>query len=220
MILLVTRGKLSQVHHFDSKAEVEEYIRSIGVPSTFFLPGFFMSNLPGKMVRPSPVTGAYTLALPIPTSSPMPLIDTETDTGKFVKGILLNREKALGKQILGATDYYTPTQIIETFKASKPIDSKDAVAVEIPGEVFKGFLGKTGAPPAIQEEMLQNMQLMGMSEFGYYGGASLAESHSVSLLKSMHSSDLRLIKFSKILVDPLTTWQQYIAKSPVWAELK
>ena len=33
------------------------------------------------------------------------------------------------------------------------------------------------APPAIQEEMLQNMQLMPM--FGYYGGASLAESHSV-----------------------------------------
>jgi hypothetical protein len=74
----------------------------------------------------------------------MPLIDTETDTGKFVKGILLNREKVLGKQILGATDYYTPTQIIETFKAAKPTDSKDAVAIEIPGEVFKGFLAKTG----------------------------------------------------------------------------
>lgn len=169
------------MHHFDSKAEVEQYIRDIGVPASFFLPGFFMSNIPGKMLRPSPVTGAYTLALPIPTTSPMPLIDTETDTGKFVKGILLNREKVLGKRILGAADYYTPTQIVDTFKASKPADSKDAVAVEIQGEVFKGFLAKTGAPPAIQEEMLQNMQLM--PQFGYYGGESLAESHSVSFFQ-------------------------------------
>ena len=113
----------------------------------------------------------------------MPLIDTEADTGKFVKGILLNREKVLGEQILGATDYYTPVQIIETFKALKPTHSKDAAAVEIPGDVFKGILGKTGAPPAIQEEMLQNMQLM--PQFGYYGGASLAESHSVSIFLQM-----------------------------------
>jgi uncharacterized protein YbjT (DUF2867 family) len=106
------------VHHFDSKAEVEQYIRDIGVPSTFFLPGFFMSNLPGKMIRPSPVTGAYTLALPIPTTSPMPLIDTETDTGKFVKAIFLNGPKVFGKQILGATDYYTPAQVSRIHRAT------------------------------------------------------------------------------------------------------
>ncbi|KAF4633951.1 hypothetical protein G7Y89_g4160 [Cudoniella acicularis] len=192
-------GKLDKVAHFDSKAEVEEYIRSIGIPASFFLPGFFMSNLPGKMVRPSPQTGAYTLALPIPTNSPIPLIDIESDTGKFVKGILLNREKVLGQRIYGATAYVTPTEIINEFKASKPQDSTGAVAVEIPGDVFKGFLAKTGAPPHIQEEMLQNMQLI--PQFGYYGGASFDESHS-------------------ILVDPLTTWKEYIAKTPVWAELK
>ena len=176
---LVSGGKLSQVHHFDSKAEVEQYIRDIGVPASFFLPGFFMSNFPGKMLRPNPNNGAFTLALPMPTSSPIPLLDTESDTGKFVKGILLNREKTLGKQILGATDYYTPNQIVEIFKDSKPVDSVGAAAVEISGDMFKGFLAKTGAPAAIQEEMLQNMQLM--PQFGYYGGASLAESHLVRL---------------------------------------
>jgi hypothetical protein len=118
----------------------------------------------------------------------MPLINTEDDTGKFVKGILLNRERALGKRVFGATDYYTPAQIIETLKATKPTDTEGAVAVEIPGEVFKGFLAKTGAPPAIQEEMLQNMQLMGIPEFGYYGGASLAESHSVSFQECSRSN--------------------------------
>jgi len=178
--LLVSGGKLSQVHHFDSKAKVEEYIRSIGIPASFFLPGFFMSNLPGKMIRPSPVNGKYTLAMPIPTTSHVPLLDTDADTGKFVKGMLLNQAKVEGKRILGATAYYSPTQIIEQFKAAKPIDSEGAVAIEIPGEAFKGFLAKTGAPPPIQEEMLQNMQLMADGGFGYYGGESLDFSLSVS----------------------------------------
>lgn len=194
-------GKLSQVHHFDSKAEVEEYIRSIGIPSSFFLPGFFMSNLPGKMIRPSPQTGAYTLAMPIPTTSHVPLLDTENDTGKFVKGMMLNQAKVEGKRILGATAYYEPARIIEEFKAAKPEDTKGAVAIEIPGEVFKGFLGKTGAPPAVQEEMLQNMQLMADGGFGYFGGESLDFSLS-------------------ILGEPATTWSQFLTRSPVWADLK
>ena len=140
--------------------------------------GFFMSNLPGKMLRPNPQTNAYAVALPIPTNSPIPLLDTEADTGKFVKGMLLNPQKTLGKRIYGATDYYTPEQIIDEFKAFKPEASKDAKAMELPHAVFKGILGKTGAPEPIQEEMLQNMLLM--STYGYFGGDSLAESQAVS----------------------------------------
>jgi hypothetical protein len=144
-----------------------------------------MSNLPGKMIRPSPQTNAYTLAMPIPTTSHVPLLDTENDTGKFVKGMMLNQAKVEGKRILGATAYYSPAQIIEQFKAAKPEDSKGAVAIEIPAEAFKGFLAKTGAPPPIQEEMLQNMQLMADGGFGYYGGESLDFSHSVSPTMSL-----------------------------------
>ena len=38
-----TNCKLTTVKHFDSKAHVEEYARLIAVPSTFFMPGVFMS---------------------------------------------------------------------------------------------------------------------------------------------------------------------------------
>lgn len=144
-----------------------------------------MSNLPGKMIRPAPQTGAYTMAMPIPTTSHIPLLDTQADTGKFVKGMVLNQAKVEGKRILGATAYYSPAQIIDEFKASKPKDSEGAVAIEIPAEVFKGFLEKTGAPEPIQEEMLQNMQLMADGGFGYYGGESLEFSHSVSLSETL-----------------------------------
>ena len=44
-------GKLSHMHHFDSKAEVEEYTREIGVPSSFFYAGCFMNNFPDALQK-------------------------------------------------------------------------------------------------------------------------------------------------------------------------
>ncbi|KAA6416036.1 MAG: hypothetical protein FRX48_00755 [Lasallia pustulata] len=191
-------GALSQVYHFDSKADVEEYIRKIGVPATFFMPGFYMSNIPGNAFAPNPENGTYRFALPIPPNSPMPLFDTGSDTGKFVKAILLNREKCLGKNVLGATDYYTPEQIVEQFKEVKPKAGHGATYAELPPEVYKGFLAKAGLPEFAQEELLQNMQLM--PQFGYYGGASLKESHD-------------------LVGGGLTTWSEFAAKTPAWKDL-
>jgi hypothetical protein len=174
----LSKGALSHVNHFDSKAAIESYVRELGIPASFFLPGFYMSNLPGGMFRQVPPNNAWTLGLPIPGSSPVPLLDTADDTGKFVKGILLNREKSLGKRILGATDYYTLNQIVEQFKELYPEAGKDAKAVELPHGVFKNILIGAGQQEENAEELLQNMRLM--HEFGYFGGADLKESHSVS----------------------------------------
>lgn len=100
------------------------------------------------------------------------------DTGKFVKGILLNREKVLGKRIYGATKYYTLTEILNEFKEQFPVAGEGADNVELPHDVYKGILGSVGLSDEAQEELLQNMRLL--NEFGYYGGGSLDESHSVS----------------------------------------
>jgi hypothetical protein len=139
-----------------------------------------MSNLPGGMFRQLPPNNAWTLGLPVPTTTPVPLLDTQDDTGKFVKGILLHREKSLGKRVYGATDYYTLDELVKQFKELYPEAGKDAKAIELPHEVFKGALAKGGMPEESQEELLQNMRLM--DEFGYYGGASLEEGHEVSVL--------------------------------------
>lgn len=195
----LSKGALANVSHFDSKANVESYIRETGLPATFFLPGFYMANIPGGMMRQLPPNNEWTLALPIPTTTPMPLLDTADDVGKFVKGILLNREKALGKRIYGATDYYTVAQVVKEFQEVFPEAGKTAKAVELPHQVFKSILGGAGTPEEAQEELLQNMRLM--NEFGYYGGAKLDESHS-------------------ILVDKLTTWKEYMAKAKPFADLK
>jgi hypothetical protein len=149
----VTNGKLKNVHHFDSKAEVEEYIREMP-------------------------DGNWGLALPTPADAPIPLFDAEDDTGKFVNGIFLNREKLLGERIYGATAYYTPTQIIEEFKQSYPKVADKASYNELPPDVYKGILGSMGLPESFQVAMLETHQLFAVA--GYYGGAKLDTSQAVS----------------------------------------
>lgn len=173
----VTHGKFKNVHHFDSKAKVEAYIRQLGIPATFLLTGYFMSNLPGKSIREMS-DGNWGLGLPTPADAPIPLFDAEDDTGKFVKAIFLNRDKLLGERVLGATAYYTPVQIIEEFKECYPNVASTASYKELPVDIYKGILGSKGLPPSFQEEMAENHQLF--AEFGYFGGAKLDASLAVS----------------------------------------
>ncbi|KAB8304251.1 hypothetical protein EYC80_003667 [Monilinia laxa] len=194
----LSKGTLPRVTHFDSKADIEEYVKQIGIPATFFLAGFYMSNIPGQMLRQLPPDNKWKLAFPIPASAPVPLLAAAEDTGKFVKGILLNREKVLGKRIYGATKYYTLTEILNEFKEQFPVAGEGAENVELPHDVYKGILGSFGLNSDAQEELLQNMRLL--NDFGYYGGDSLESSQS-------------------ILVDKLTTWKEFIAKSPAFAGL-
>lgn len=72
----LSNGALPGVAHFDSKAHIEEYIRQIGIPATFFLPGFYMSNIPGRMLVQMPPENKWKLAFPIPASAPVPLLAT------------------------------------------------------------------------------------------------------------------------------------------------
>lgn len=78
-----TNGRLTQVPHFDKKAEVERYIRSKEIPSTFVLPGYFMSNYSALQMIRKGDNGEYTLAYPVGDKAKFPLIDIEADMGKF-----------------------------------------------------------------------------------------------------------------------------------------
>ncbi|KAM0330667.1 hypothetical protein ACHAQA_003619 [Verticillium albo-atrum] len=194
----LTNGKLSNVHHFDGKAAVEEYARSLGIPAAFFMPGFYMSNVPGQALRADPPANVWTLALPMPESAPIPVFDI-TDTGKVIKAIILNREKVLGKRVLAAYKYMTPKELLEEFKAVYPEAGKNATFFSVPHTAYTDTLKGMGMPDFAAEELLENMRLM--DEGGYYGGASLDESHA-------------------LLQDPLTSWKDFIGKSAAFKELK
>ena len=179
LLFLVSKGVLPNVYHFDGKANVEDYIRSLGIPSSFFLPGFYMSNLPGMSLRDMG-EGNWALALPMPADSPIPLFDAENDTGKFVKAMFLHEKSVGGKRIYGATAYYTPTEIVDQFKDLFPNTGKKTGFSQLPDDVFKGIMASTGAPEPVQQEMLENMRLI--PEFGYFGGDRLESSLAVSYL--------------------------------------
>ncbi|EGY17070.1 hypothetical protein VD0004_g879 [Verticillium dahliae] len=186
-ITKLSGGVLSCVYHFDSKAEVESYVRSLDIPASFFMPGLYASNLTTNLMKKTPLEDGWRFFLPAPSTAEIPFFDVN-DTGKFVKGIVLNREQVLGKQILGASNYMTPAEAIETFKSLFPKAGKNIAFFEMTHDAYRGVLTSQGLPAFAAEELLQNLRLL--AEFGYYGRASLDESHA-------------------ILDDELMTWRQF-----------
>ncbi|RSM03447.1 hypothetical protein CEP52_007386 [Fusarium oligoseptatum] len=155
-----TEGRLKHVVHFDDKAEVERYIRSKDIPSTFVLPGYFMSNFTALQMIKKGDDGVYSLAYPVSDKAKFPLIDTPSDL-------------VLGKQILAASGYYTPTQIVSEFEE---VVGKPARFVPIDAATYKSFL-----PDPLADEMLENHLFI--EEPGYYNGQDLEE--SLDLLSSV-----------------------------------
>jgi NmrA-like family len=76
----ITGGRLSHVLHFDGKADIEKYIRSSGIPATFVLPGYYMSNYKEMLQKGD--DGSYTLAYPVSKEAKFPLFDAAQDMGE------------------------------------------------------------------------------------------------------------------------------------------
>jgi hypothetical protein len=106
------------------------------------------------------------------------LIWAEEDTGKFVKGILKHRDQLLGKRIYAAAKYYSAEQMVREFEEVKPQAGKGAKAVQLPTDVYRGIMEKTGMPPHIAEELSQNFEML--EKPGYFDGADVEEFHWVS----------------------------------------
>ena len=76
-----SKGRLTHVPHFDSKANVEKYIRASGVGCSFVLPGYYMSNFTSMFKRAE--DGSYQLFFPVGKEAKFPLFDAAKDTGKI-----------------------------------------------------------------------------------------------------------------------------------------
>ena len=172
------------VYHFDSKAAIEAYIRSSGIPASFFMPGFFMSNLETALRSDGQSPPTYTMAMPFPPTTPIPFFDPADDSGKFVKAMVMKRDEVLGKNVLGATAYSTPEDVIKAFKKVKK--GVQAQFVQIDKDTYTGALAQAGMPQYIQDELYENMAFL--NDYGYYGKRSLDWSHSVSRMIKLHEA--------------------------------
>ncbi|KAM4067020.1 nmrA-like family protein [Hirsutella rhossiliensis] len=182
-----TAGRLAHVAHFDGKADVERYIRARGLPCTFVLPGYFMTNFTALQMLARGDDGVYSLAYPVGGEAQFPLVDAEADIGKFVVAAIKNRSTLLGKQVLAAADYYTPARIVAEFEE---VTGKQARFLQVDADTYKSFL-----PAPMAQEMLENHLFI--EDPGYYAGESLDESR-------------RLL--AGVGLAP-TTWKEFLGKN-------
>lgn len=195
--------KVPHIPHFESKAAVEEYIRSLGVPATFVNLGWYMENF--FMVVTKNEEGGLVWTLPINgDTSQFPLIDAGKDTGAFfsrppsalhpthfrqktrMKANLpegnfvraaLKQSPPSGKRILVATEYATPNRIM-------------ADLAEITG---KRAVFESSPPEVALEEMRGNYELL--ENPGYFGGMDLTE--GVALLDEKPGTWREFVKKNK-----------------------
>lgn len=179
--LIASNGKYTKVAYFESKAKVDARIRELGVPATFFIAGFYMSTItewiqqiPSSDRKVSLVLG--TNAAPKTT---FPLIDAAADTGKFVKAILLNREKTLGRYVLGAVGCYTLGETMTEIGEVLEERISEAKYVKLSEQEHKANMAKLGMDADLQEGSVQTFK--SAEENGYFGAeGELLWSHSVS----------------------------------------
>lgn len=89
----------------------------------------------------------------------IPLLDVADDTGKFVAGIILNQAELVGKDIYGATGWYTPSDMVNTIQE---VTGQKTTYQQVSDETFQSFL-----PEAIAEELKETFMLI--RDYAYYG---------------------------------------------------
>lgn len=216
----ITNGKFTKVHHFDSKAEVEIYIRDLPITSVFFMAGFYMQNFK-TMFTPIVVGGSlllsrvllffgrrefsrkqivdllqaedgtYQLKLSWPADTPLPLIDIG-DTGLFVSPALLDPSRYHHKRLTAATTFYPSSSLVPALSKAAGREVK-YVHAESSG---------VGIPPEILEAL---EELNGfMEEVQYYGPTG--------------PEDLKWT-LEQIKEKP-TTWEKFVEANGPWFDTK
>ena len=121
--------------HFDSKWQIEEYIRSLGLPATILRPVFFMENLTSPMMGPR--DGVLANALKPTTSLQMIAVD---DIGFFAALAFARPQEFIGKATELAGDSLTMPQVAAamTRATGQPVRF-----VEVPLEQVAAFSQET-----------------------------------------------------------------------------
>jgi hypothetical protein len=100
--------------HFTDKANIEEYIRTLPVSSSFIYLAFYYTNL---LEYYPPRMDGDTLLIPIylPEDFRAPFVDPLTATGPAILEIFSNPQKYAGKSLPVIGDIISPREMVETF---------------------------------------------------------------------------------------------------------
>lgn len=100
------------VPFFDSKATIENHIKSIGLPTTIFRPVYFMFNFSSPEMHAAIMKG--TLPMAIKPGKPLQMLAVE-DLGEFVRIAFEHPDEHIGKTMDLAGDELTMSQVASAF---------------------------------------------------------------------------------------------------------
>ena len=116
------------IPHFESKWQIEQYIRSLKLPATIFRPVWFMDNFLAPQFRDMILNGK--LSMPLKPDKKLQMIAVD-NIGGFVAAAFEHPKKFIGREIDIAGDDLNMLQV--TQKLSKVID-RDVQYIEMPME--------------------------------------------------------------------------------------
>jgi uncharacterized protein YbjT (DUF2867 family) len=122
------------IPHFESKAEVEEHVREIGLPYTILRPVFFMQNW--EMMREMVLGG--TLAQPLDPDKPFQQVAVE-DVGAFAAIAFGNPDRWIGREVDLAGDEQTMPEIAKTFGH---VMGREVSYYQVPWDQFEEQMGE------------------------------------------------------------------------------
>ncbi|MBI3670359.1 MAG: NmrA/HSCARG family protein [Acidobacteria bacterium] len=121
------------VPHFDSKWEIEQHIRALGLPATILRPVFYMDNFEGPNFRPAILQGTLTMAMR--PDRPLQMIAVE-DIGAIAALAFEKPAEFKGRAIELAGDEMTMPQAAEAFSR---VMQRTVRFVEQPIEQVRSF---------------------------------------------------------------------------------
>ena len=122
------------IPHFDSKYEVEERIRDLGLPATIIRPVFFMQNFEG---RREDITDG-TLALPLVEDVSVQIVNVD-DIGGLAAEALANPDEYKGRAIELAGDEGTLEEMARVFTE---VTGTDVEAQHVPIDAAREQMGE------------------------------------------------------------------------------
>ncbi|GAA6021945.1 hypothetical protein JCM10207_002612 [Rhodosporidiobolus poonsookiae] len=183
-------GKFDRVEHFDRKADVTTYLKTLPLPLTVVQAGCYMSNFLGYLPGVEPhLVGEKTVefTLPMRPEGKLALLDVNRDYGAFVRAAL---EAETGKdELLACAEEITVQQFVDDFAAATRLSTSfRQVSTDEFVSLFKG-------QEAMGLELAQMQQWF--DEFGYFGSKDFGPS-------------LRIVKDSQAPSTP-RSWKDFVA---------
>ncbi|CAI7641708.1 unnamed protein product [Penicillium manginii] len=149
------------VDSFDSKAEIERYIRELPV-ARMFMQNFLTNQIPRPIPGQEGGELTYAIANFISPDAPFPLIEAAKDSGKYIAAILTAPDKYVDSILSAATGFYSYREAAEIITR---ITGRKTIYAQIPQEQWTSYL-----PPNYQRPM--GAMMCWIEKPGYYGPQS------------------------------------------------